>query len=397
MNRYVVLYVSTVFLIAGCGGATRKGTMASSDAALSFAMSTPVPSREIASVSECAATAECQRACEAGHIRACTRWGDMLHGAEPGRAEALWLDACQRRDGIACVRMMALAASEPRIADAYARHACAYGAVNACELLGSIVMLRGLDRENEQRTALLRDAAGIFEMACGFDQWQSCLSAGHTYAHKELASQPSLLSRLVARAFELAGGACEARDIDACLFRGLMLEKLDKLDSAKEHYARGCRIYLEAASTMPYADAVRGQPCRRASELAVAPPAESIERTESSDLRIERTESSDLPHVVREIAIEARRISGKRTVMPSAPVRVTMQRLGRSRLDAVVLMCLSSSGLVDILRIVESSEFASYDRQLLETMRTWRYSPYVLDGTAKRVCTRITFVYKQRN
>jgi hypothetical protein len=58
MNRYVVLYVSTVFLVAGCGGATRKGTMASSDAALSFAMSTPVPSREIVSKSECAATAE---------------------------------------------------------------------------------------------------------------------------------------------------------------------------------------------------------------------------------------------------------------------------------------------------------------------------------------------------
>jgi TonB family protein len=390
MHRYVVLYVSAVFMVAGCGGVTRKGSVAFSDAAVSFARRKPALSHEIASVSECAATAECQRTCEAGHIQACTSWGDMLYTEEPASAEVLWLDACRRRDGLACVRMMALAASEPRIADAYARHACAYGAVNACEFLGSILMLRGLDSENEQRAALLRDAAGVFEMGCGFDQWQSCLSAGHTYAHKELASPPSLLSRLVARTFELAAGACEARDIDACLFRGLVLEKLGKVDSAREHYARGCRIYLEAASTMPYADAVRGRPCRRASELAVVPPAESIERTESSDL----------PHVARivaGIAIEARRISGKRAIMPSAPVRATMQRLERSGFDAVVVMCLSSSGLVDILRIVESSEFASYDRQLLETMRTWRYSPYVIDGKASRVCTMITFVYKQRN
>jgi hypothetical protein len=382
MHRYVALYVSMVFLAANCGSATRKATKAISDNSVPFAKSTPLPSREIASVSECAEPSECQRACEDREIQACTSWGDMLFVKEPARAEALWRDACQRRDGIACVRMMALAAAEPHMADAYARHACAYGAVNACELLGSLLMLRGLSSENEQRTALLRDAAGVFEMGCGFEHWQSCLRAGDAYQQKELAGPLSLLDRLVTRAFELATSACEDEDVDACLFRGLVFEVRKEHENATASYARACRVYLEAVSHMPYADAVQKHPCRHASELAVVPPPESLERTNS-------------PGSLH--AIEARRISGKPRIIPPKLVRTAMARSGRSRIDADVRMCLSLSGLVVSLRIVRSSEFASYDLKLLENMRTWRYSPFLIDGKPSPVCTAITFVYTQRN
>lgn len=114
------------------------------------------------------------------------------------------------------------------------------------------------------------------------------------------------------------------------------------------------------------------------------PPAESIEPAESPDVSYESGQ-----------VIEARRISGSRAIMPSAAVRIAMKELGRSILEARVTLCLSSSGLVQRLRIAKSSEAASYDLSLLETMRMWRYSPYVLDGEPLPVCTVITFLYKQ--
>jgi hypothetical protein len=204
--------------------------------------------------------------------------------------------------------MMALAAAEPRLADAYARHACAYGAADACGLLGTILLLRGLSSASGQRAALLRDGAEVYEMACGFEHWQSCLWAGQVYEHEVFAGQASRRGPLFARAFELATHACLARDYDACLFRGQMLEKIGELDDARESYTRGCRVFIEAAPSMPYMDAIREPPCRRASELAVVPSPESIVRTESPGLRHES-----------QVAVEAHRITGRIAIQPPCP------------------------------------------------------------------------------
>ncbi|WP_045118679.1 hypothetical protein [Haliangium ochraceum] len=98
----------------------------------------PVSASEIAPPSECADAGACQLECESGGSNACSRWGDWLYPTEPARAEALWRTACERRDDLGCLRMMALSASSPREADSYARQACSYGAVPGCELLGSL-------------------------------------------------------------------------------------------------------------------------------------------------------------------------------------------------------------------------------------------------------------------
>jgi TonB family protein len=384
MHRYAWLHVSAILLITGCGGAAGSGTLAFSDVAVSFARSTPVPAREVASESECVTAAECQRACEAGQLQSCTRWGDLLHAEEPARAEAAWLDACRRRDGIACVRMMALAASEPRTADAYARHACAYGAVSACELLGAILMLRGAGGKDEQQAAFLRDAAEVFEIGCGFGHWRSCLWAGDLYEQKELGGESSHREQLIARSFELATSACENGNPDACLFRGEILDQLGAIEDAKASYARSCRLFLESAVNISYAHAMRDLLCHRASELGVAPPPGSIDRTEPPGLR----------HVSQAV-VEARRISGTGMIFPSTAVRLQMQRRGVRRIGAVVNFCLSPSGLVQSLHFKGASGFPVYDLALLETMRTWRYSPYMVDGKASPVCTEVTFVYDQ--
>jgi hypothetical protein len=388
MRLSVLLCVSAAFLMAGCGGATGSGatgstTLAFSDAAVSFARSTPVPAAEAASASECAETAECQRACETGEVQSCTRWGDLLHVSEPDRAEALWLDACQRRDGMACLRMMALAASEPRTADAYARHGCAYGEVSACEMLGVILMLRGAAAEEEQRAAFLHDAAEVFEMSCGFEHWRSCLWAGDLYAENALADEQSRRA-LLERTGELVTNACTASDASACLFRGEVLEQAGALEDARASYTRSCRLFLESTVNISYADALQEPPCRRATELGVAPPPESIEHKAPPGLR----------HASR-AAVEARRISGSPTLYPPETIQIAMQRRGVSTIAASLGLCVSASGLVQGLHFKGATGFPTYDLELVETLRTWRYRPYLLDGRPVTVCTTVTFVYTQ--
>ena len=42
---------------------------------------------------------------------------------------------------------------------------------------------------------------------------------------------------------------------------------------------------------------------------------------------------------------------------------------------------------------MESTGYASYDRRIIEGVMTWRYSPFIYDGTAQPVCTSLTFIF----
>jgi hypothetical protein len=74
-----------------------------------------------------------------------------------------------------------------------------------------------------------------------------------------------------------------------------------------------------------------------------------------------------------------------------------MQRQEHSLIGAHMKLCLSSSGLVENLRFNGASGFPSYDLKLLETILTWRYRPFMIDGKASPVCTLLTFTYLQIN
>lgn len=380
MHRQVALCVSALVLVTGCGGAARQGAGVSSDTAADTAADTAgaAVAPQAAARDEaraCGAPAECQRDCEAGQVHACTRWGDLLYPEAPARAEALWLDACERRDGVACVRRMALAAAEPRVADEHARKACDYGVGSACLLLGAILWGSSHLDDAGEYVELLRDAARVFENGCGHGHYPSCIGWAILGQDPALAGEPN---HGMARAVELSAGACEAGDRDACLLSGTTLEARGALDQAKEVYARGCRLLIERPPRRPHAAAMRAPHCVRAVELGVAP-------AESS----EQSSAGKPPPPIPE------RIAGSPSIPPSMPVKVWMQRDGVSQIKAVVELCVSRSGLVEGLRLLESSGYVRYDLELLEAMRAWRYRPYVIDGRAVRVCHPNTFVYHQ--
>ena len=103
----------------------------------------------------------------------------------------------------------------------------------------------------------------------------------------------------------------------------------------------------------------------------------------------------DEERVVVARLIEGSRIEGNPRIAPPDSVRQAMVRLGQSRVDAAVKMCLDRGGGVRSLRILRSTGHAEYDQRLLAGMRTWRYRPYRLDsGETVPVCTVVTFIYQ---
>lgn len=69
-----------------------------------------------------------------------------------------------------------------------------------------------------------------------------------------------------------------------------------------------------------------------------------------------------------------------------------MRQTNRTKLVAVVRMCLRPSGRVDTLRILKPSGYPAYDRRLLSRMRQWRYRPWLVDGKAVPLCTFMAFI-----
>jgi TonB family protein len=98
--------------------------------------------------------------------------------------------------------------------------------------------------------------------------------------------------------------------------------------------------------------------------------------------------------VVPQDFIEGLRISGTTQIHPPESVRVKMIHLDVHKLTASVKMCLSTTGGVNSLSVLDSTDHPEYDRKLLREMRGWKYRPYTVNGKPVPVCTSVLFVYK---
>ena len=52
-------------------------------------------------------------------------------------------------------------------------------------------------------------------------------------------------------------------------------------------------------------------------------------------------------------------------------------------------MCITETGVVAGVVMLQSTGFRSYDAKLMEGIRKWRYRPYLVDGQPALVCTTI--------
>ncbi len=103
------------------------------------------------------------------------------------------------------------------------------------------------------------------------------------------------------------------------------------------------------------------------------------------------------PKVVPQVALEQKRLSGNKQIVPDDEVKLQIKREAKTRVITTVKMCLSTGGNVTSLRILKSSGYPSYDNKIKGEMRQWKYSPFTVNGKAVPVCTSVTFIYNQKN
>jgi hypothetical protein len=93
---------------------------------------------------------------------------------------------------------------------------------------------------------------------------------------------------------------------------------------------------------------------------------------------------------------EAKRIAGERFIHPDDRTKVAMHDSRVTRVVGSFRLCLDETGHVESVLPMRSTGFAAYDRELMAAMRSWVYSPFVVDTQTISICTAITFIYSQR-
>lgn len=94
--------------------------------------------------------------------------------------------------------------------------------------------------------------------------------------------------------------------------------------------------------------------------------------------------------------LEAHRISGRRAIPPDDRTKREIQKQHVTQTSPSFKLCLDVQGVPTTITRLRPSCFPRYDEEIVETMRTWRYSPYLKDGAPVAVCTAVTFIYTQR-
>ncbi len=87
------------------------------------------------------------------------------------------------------------------------------------------------------------------------------------------------------------------------------------------------------------------------------------------------------------------RISGSTQIHPTDVTKIAMQRDGRDKTIGVAKVCVSDTGAVTQVAMMQSTKYPAYDAQLISGIRSWTYKPYTAHGQNVKVCGTVTFVY----
>ncbi len=93
-------------------------------------------------------------------------------------------------------------------------------------------------------------------------------------------------------------------------------------------------------------------------------------------------------------ALDALRISGIKNIVPDVDTQTAMATAGRTKIVGSFKLCVDVSGAVQTVVRLKSTGFDAYDRKLDDGIRSWKYRPFLIDGTPTTVCTAVTFIYE---
>jgi len=103
-----------------------------------------------------------------------------------------------------------------------------------------------------------------------------------------------------------------------------------------------------------------------------------------------------LPETVASHMLEGHRIAGEKVIRPDDDTKGKMIASGKDKIIGSIKLCIDTSGTVNRLSILRTTGFEPYDTKLIREMRKWKYTPYLVNGTAAPVCIAVTFIYEIR-
>jgi TonB family protein len=90
------------------------------------------------------------------------------------------------------------------------------------------------------------------------------------------------------------------------------------------------------------------------------------------------------------------RVSGDKNILPDVDTRAAIATEGKTRVVVPVKVCLTDTGAIRSVRLLESSGFPAYDQAVSAAIKRWTYQPYLVDGAARAACGAVTLVYVQK-
>ncbi|MGE5185282.1 MAG: TonB family protein [Acidobacteriota bacterium] len=98
------------------------------------------------------------------------------------------------------------------------------------------------------------------------------------------------------------------------------------------------------------------------------------------------------PHAIPPAALAGLLASSTRIDVPEI-VLTRMRHDEKKRTNAVIKVCIGTSGEVTATSVIRSSGYPAYDANLVAGIRAWRYRPYVAGGKAVPACSAVAISY----
>jgi hypothetical protein len=102
------------------------------------------------------------------------------------------------------------------------------------------------------------------------------------------------------------------------------------------------------------------------------------------------------PSLAEPKALEARRAAGLPNIVPDDLDKSALASTPHNRAKGAFKVCLDSAGNIELVNMLRSTGIPNYDSKIISTIsKTWRYTPFTVDGVPKPICTVVVFVYTQ--
>jgi hypothetical protein len=91
--------------------------------------------------------------------------------------------------------------------------------------------------------------------------------------------------------------------------------------------------------------------------------------------------------------LEPLRIRGSKLIVPDDATKAKIAETDARRVIGSFKLCVDDKGTPADIGVIKPTGYDAYDQKIMREMARWAYKPYVVAGSAVRVCTAITFIY----